>query len=261
MKILNGREMAGFIKEAQAQMVAAMPKDRRPKLVILRDSDDPVISKYVGLKVRYGEEIGVKVEDLIVKTEDLVEKILELNQDDAVSGMILQLPIKKPESTEEIVNKIRPEKDVDGLGCGANFDSATATAINWLLAGYGIELERKKIAVVGRGKLVGAPLIRMWENSGHRIEVFKRGDDLSRLVDFEVVVTATGVPHLIKAEMIRGGAVVVDAGTASENGVIVGDLDEKVRERTDLLAVTPIIGGVGPLTVAVLFGNVIRATG
>ena len=166
------------------------------------------------------------------------------------------------------MNLITPKKDVDGLAQNYDnsdtaskrkFESATATAINWLLTGYNIDLAGKKIALVGRGRLVGAPLERMWKASGLDVTVFRHDSDLGLLSDYDVIVTATGVPHLIKSKMVAPGAVVVDAGTASEDGVLVGDVDDAVRERTDLSAITPKIGGVGPLTVSVLFEDVIAA--
>lgn len=263
MKILDGRELASFVKERQAKEVRRLRAEKIfPKLLIIRDSDNPVIVKYVRLKQRYGEDIGIEVEDFFAKnTDEIREKIKSANNDPTISGMIVQLPILEKEKTEEIVSLIAPEKDVDGLSNAENplFDSATATAINWLLAGHGIELVSKKIALVGWGKLVGRPLERMWKNSGFNVTVFRSHSDLAELKNFDVIVSATGVPHLIKPEMVKPGAVIVDAGTASENGVLTGDVDEEVRKRTDLSALTPLIGGVGPLTVTVLFEDVIQA--
>jgi methylenetetrahydrofolate dehydrogenase (NADP+)/methenyltetrahydrofolate cyclohydrolase len=128
------------------------------------------------------------------------------------------------------------------------------------LAGYAVVLENKKIAIVGNGRLVGKPLAKMWMNSGYDVTVLtkKSADIASVLRESAVIVTATGVPHLITPAMLSVGAVVVDAGTASEDGFIVGDIDESVRERDDL-TITPEKGGVGPLTVAALFDNVINA--
>lgn len=262
MKILDGRELADFVKERQAQTVRRLRHEKKtPKLVIIRDNDHPVISKYVNLKCQYGEDINVLVEDVLVEggAEELKNVVRAANLDESVSGIIVQLPLKNPEWTEEVVAEIDPKKDVDGLSEKGRFDSATATAINWLLAGHNVDLSMKNIAIVGRGKLVGRPLIKMWQNSGYSVEVFGRDSDLVKLANFDVIVTATGVPHLIKDEMVRSGCVVVDAGTASEDGVIVGDLDDNIRKRKDLSAITPKIGGVGPLTVAVLFENVIMA--
>lgn len=259
MKILNGKELAGFIKERQFTTVRGM--HTKPKLLIIRDSDNPVIMKYVNLKKQYGDDIGVIVEDFYAKnTAEIREKILAANTDDSINGIIVQLPITERKKTDELTSLINAKKDVDGLsGKDDAFDSATATAINWLLAGYDVNLKQSKIALVGRGKLVGAPLYKMWANSGFDVNVFGRGDDLSMLRNYDVIVSATGVPHLITNEMVAPGAVVVDAGTASEDGVLVGDVDNSVRDRNDIAAITPHFGGVGPLTVTCLFEHVIEA--
>jgi len=265
VKELSGRELAGFVKERQAHVVRSL-KGRKitPKLLILRDSDNPVITKYVELKKRYGEDIGVVVEDFVAgNIDELKNKITEANNDETISGMIVQLPLANADkdATDDIVKLIKPEKDVDGLSGQGKFDSATATAINWLLAGYDIDLENKTIALVGRGRLVGAPLYKIFTNSGYNVQLFHRGSNLEDLKNFDIVISATGVPHLIKTEYVKPGAVVVDAGTASEKGVLMGDVDEAVRNRKDLAALTPKLGGVGPLTVSVLFENVIFAAG
>ena len=258
MKILDGKELAGFIKERQAHVVRAMKK--KPTLLIIRDSDNPVITKYVNLKMKYGEDIGVKVIDFRAQNSDEIRsKILEANEDAEISGMILQLPIIEKEKTDELTNLIAPSKDVDGLSAQGDFDSATATAINWLLSGYDIPLAGSKIAIVGRGKLVGAPLFKMFSNSGFDVSLFHRGDDLTKLKQYDIIITATGVPGLISSSMLKPGATLVDAGTASEGGVLKGDASDEVRTRTDLNAITPEKGGVGPLTVTCLFDHVITA--
>lgn len=257
MKKLNGRELAGFIKERQAHQVATMTI--KPKLLILRDSDNPVITKYVELKKRYGNDIGTVVEDRLV-SDALREEIIRANSNPSINGIIIQLPLINKSHTETLCDLIAPEKDVDGLGIHANFDSATATAILWLLAGYDIKLDNQKIAIVGRGKLVGAPLYKIFTNSNYHVDLFHRGSDLTKLNQYDIIITATGVPGLISDSMIKPGAVVIDAGTASENGVLKGDIDDEVRSRTDLTAITPVKGGVGPLTVSCLFDHVIQAT-
>lgn len=262
MKVLNGQELAGFIKERQAHEVRSLLENgTTPTLLIIRNSDNPVIDKYVNLKKQYGDDIGIKVIDYHAKTtEDIQEKILAANTDPTISGIILQLPIADKSKTDALTDLITPQKDVDGLSSHGNFDSATATAINWLLAGYDIKLNQAKIAIVGRGKLVGAPLYKMFTNSGYDVTVFHRGDDLTKLKQYDIIITATGVPGLISDDMIKPGATLVDAGTASEHGVIKGDLSATVRKRKDLTAITPLVGGVGPLTVACLFEHVIQAS-
>ena len=132
--------------------------------------------------------------------------------------------------------------------------------VNWLLAGYNVDLNNKQIVIVGEGRLVGAPLARMWRNSGYDVTaVSEPTEELASIVQAaDVVVTATGSAGLITSDMLRPETVVVDAGTSSEGGKIVGDVALDVHERHDL-TITPEKGGVGPLTICALFDNVIRA--
>ena len=255
MKELNGRELAGYVKERQAHQVRQLRgKKIFPKLAIFYDNDSPVIAKYMSLKQQYGDDIHIGVEVVRISKDDAREKLQKAADDTSVTGIIVQLPLA--ECDMDILDLIPIAKDVDGLR--GESDTATAMAIHWLLTGYGIDLENKKLAIVGRGKLVGAPLYKMWTESNYDVTLFHRGDDLEKLVDYDVIVTATGVPGLIKSRMIKYGGIIVDAGTASEGGVIKGDLDDAARERDDL-TLTPKIGGVGPLTVAMLFEKVIQA--
>ena len=262
MKLLDGLELAGFIKERQAKQVRGLRQAHGvfPKLAIVRTGDNPVIDLYVRLKKTYGEDILIDVDVHHIPQHDAANLITSLNNDSSVHGIIVQLPLEDPSQTDELVNLVAPHKDVDALGEHPVYDAATPMAINWLLAGYNVTLPGKKIVVVGTGRLVGAPLAKMWRNSGlDVVTVDGPVDDLaSRLQDADVIVTATGVAGLIKSEMIRPDVVVVDAGTSSEGGKIVGDVDPAVRERHDI-TITPEKGGVGPLTVAALFDNVIRA--
>ena len=260
MRELNGSELAGFIKERQAKQVRALRQawHINPRLAIVTDVENPVIETYMRLKQRYGADILIDVEIHRVPAGGALEVIQELNNRDDVQGIILQLPISNSDQTDELLESIREDKDVDGLRKKAIFQAATPTAISWLLAGYGVDLKNKKVAIVGRGRLVGAPLEKMWLKSGVDVTVFEKGDDLSQLINYDIIVSATGVPELIKSQMIKTKTVVVDAGTASENGKIVGDVSEEVRQRNDVI-ITPKKGGVGPLTVSALFDNVITA--
>lgn len=262
MKALNGREIADFVKERQAKQVRALRQSWKvfPKLVILQTTDTPVINAYVRLKKQYAEDILVECEPRKVDQTTILATIAELNHDESVHGIIVQLPLADPSETATVVAAVAPEKDVDGLGSTKFFDPATPLAINWLLAAYNIELEGRPLAIVGRGRLVGAPLERMWRASGYDVTAFddETGDIATELRRFPVIVTATGVPRLITSQMVQVGATLVDAGTASDGGMIVGDVDESVRERDDV-TITPIKGGVGPLTIAALIDNVITA--
>lgn len=262
MKLLNGSELAGYIKERQAKQVRALRQADHvfPKLAIVQTIDDPVIDTYVRLKHRYGQDILVDVELHKVEQSAAEETITELNNDANVHGIIVQLPLAEPSQTDKLVNMVDPKKDVDALGENAELDPATPMAINWLVAGYGIDLNQKKITIVGNGRLVGAPLARMWRNSGLDVTVIDRSveNPADIIQNSDVIVTAAGKPGIITSEMLRPGAVVIDAATSSEDGKIVGDVSPEVRERNDL-TITPEKGGVGPLTVTALFDNVIRA--
>lgn len=261
MKLLDGSEIAGYIKERQARQVRALRQAHHifPKLAIIQTIDNPVIDTYVRMKTRYGSDILVDVEHHKIDQKLLKETIHTLNDDPSVYGIIVQLPLADPTETQSAVDLVSPHKDVDGLGKNATLTPATPMAIDWLLAAYNIALEHKKIAIIGKGRLVGAPLSEIWQESGYSVDVLDRDTDLDvTLPTYEVIVTATGVPNLIKPKHVRVGAVVVDAGTAAEHGKIVGDIDPELRERNDL-TITPPKGGVGPLTVVALFDNVIQA--
>jgi methylenetetrahydrofolate dehydrogenase (NADP+)/methenyltetrahydrofolate cyclohydrolase len=262
MKLLDGLELASYIKERQAKQVRGLRQawETFPKLAIVIANNDPVIATYVRLKQRYGEDILIDTEVYECNLEDLPALIQQLNGDEAVHGIIVQLPLSDPTQTDAIVQLIAPEKDVDGLGPRAHYVSATAQAIDWLAAGYNVTLKDRVIAIVGEGRLVGAPLAKLWRNGGLTVHTYDDSvtDLRTELRKATIIVSATGVPGLITADMLAPGAVVIDAGTASENGQIVGDVAADVRERQDL-TITPIKGGVGPLTIAALFDNVITA--
>lgn len=268
MKILNGAELRDFIKERQAKQVRALRQSWKvfPKLVIFYASENPVIETYMRLKINYAEDILVEAEKRKVEISNIKDEIKKANLDDEIHGIIVQLPLDgengEPLSNEEmddILAEIDKSKDVDGLN-GGDFGSATAQAINWLISGYNIDLTKKKIAIVGRGRLVGEPLFEMWRKSGYDVVAFDKNnsDEMKEsLAGFDVVVTATGVPGLISEQMLKKNAVIVDAGTTSEDGVIVGDISDDIRKTRKDLTITPKIGGVGPLTIAALIDNVI----
>ena len=225
-KILSGSELAHYIKERQARDVQALTRAGiTPKLAIIQVRDDPVINTYVRLKKKYGADIGVEVESHHPAQGDLPKVIEGLNKDPSVNGIIIQLPLSIPEETDKIVNLVARQKDVDALSDNTDFDPATPTAIFWLLAGYNIDLKDKQVLIIGRGKLVGRPLERMLKNSGVSVRVADRGTkDLSELaINADVIITATGSPAILHSKMIKRGAVVVDAGIATEDGKTVGD--------------------------------------
>lgn len=266
MKFLNGAELRDFIKERQAKQVRALRQSWRvfPKLVIFYAGDNKVTETYMRLKKQYADDILVDVDIIEVTPKNIISKIEQTNNDKNVHGIIVQLPLDKKQEwgdVEEILSYIKPEKDVDGLNSESNiYFPATAQAIDWLLVGYNIDLKNKKIAIVGDGKLVGRPLASMWLKSGYNVTTFneENSNEMQKtLRNYDVVVSAVGKSALIKSEMLKKNCVVVDAGTSTDGGKVVGDLAEEVREDRKDLTVTPKIGGVGPLTIASLIDNVI----
>jgi methylenetetrahydrofolate dehydrogenase (NADP+)/methenyltetrahydrofolate cyclohydrolase len=262
MKLLKGAEIAEYIKERQAHQVRSLIQSAKikPKIAIIVCNNNPVINKYIELKKQYGEDILVEVDIYKVVQSKANTLINKLNQDKSVQGIIVQLPLKKPKGTEEIINLIDPKKDVDGLVKNSRYDPATPTAIIWLLAGYNIDLVGKNIVLIGQGRLVGKPLIEMMQKSGLEPSVIdidtKNPQEI--MSQAQIIISAVGKPGIINSIMVPQNCVVIDAATASEGGQIKGDLDDDVYEREDL-TITPQKGGVGPLTICALFDNLIRA--
>lgn len=262
-KILSGAELAGYIKERQARQVRALRQAHQvfPKLAIIKSLGvSSVIDTYIKMKQEYADDILIETEVFELSEDEMISQIARLNSDDAVQGMIVQLPLADKSRTDEIVNLIAPAKDVDGLGLKSQFISATAEAIDWLLTGYDINLAGKAVTIVGNGRLVGAPLVKLWQSNGHEVVVLDEFSEniTATLRKSDVIVSATGVSGLIKSQDIRPGTVVIDAGTTSESGKIKGDVSADVYARNDLI-ITPKKGGVGPLTIALLFDHLITA--
>lgn len=264
MRLLNGKELAGFIKERQAKQVRALrqAKGIQPKLaIVVTAKNNSVIDLYTRLKQQYGTDILIDVDIHRVDQKEVRELLNKLSKDESVHAIIVQLPLENPSETDEIVALVDPAKDVDGLVPGSRFEPATPMAILWLLSGYNVNLPGKEVVLVGRGKLVGAPLEKMLIASGITPRIVEKEtlDGPGEIRKGDVVITATGVAGLIKPDMLKENAVVVDAGVASEGAKTVGDVSPEVYDQRDDLIITPAKGGVGPLTVCALFENVIRA--
>jgi methylenetetrahydrofolate dehydrogenase (NADP+) / methenyltetrahydrofolate cyclohydrolase len=263
VKLLRSRKLIADIKERQARELQALLRDgqKPPKLAIIVTLDHPASNVYMRKKKQYGNDLSIDVDIHRVAQAAVPALLGRLNNDPNVQGIIIQLPLEDRDETEALTSLVAPEKDVDGLGPHAKFEPATPLSILWLLTGHGIDLQSKKVLLVGRGKLVGAPLERMLQDAGVDVAVAnsKTKDLKAEALKADVIITATGRPGLITADMIKTGAVVVDAGVAGEAGKTVGDVAADVYEREDLI-ITPTKGGVGPLTVCALFENVINAT-
>ena len=252
MKLLDGREAADFIKMRHVQQLRSTGELR---LAIVRQGSSRATDMYLRVKQRYGLDIGCEVDLYTEKPEDLINRITLLNEDPSVTAINVELPfVDAPELTQQALAAVAPAKDVEGLAPKSPFEVVTPKAIMWLLASYNIELKNKVIAIVGQGTLVGAPLADRLEASGITA---KRYDVTtpelgSRLLEAQIIITATGKPGLITSAMLAEGAVIVDAGAPES------DLAADVLRRIDITR-TPNPGGVGPMTVAALFDNIIIA--
>lgn len=263
MRFLNGKELAGYVKERQARQVRALRQAHgvNPRLAIVLTVDNPVIEVYVRLKKRYGNDILIDVDVHRVEQSAVRDLLSKLSAEESVHAIIVQLPLAEPSETTEILNLVDPHKDVDGLVPGSRFEPATALAIMWLIAGYNVQLAGKEVVLIGHGKLVGQPLEKLLLADGVTPKIIDintpNPKEIARQAD--VLISATGVPGLVTSDMIKEKAVVVDAGVATAGGKKVGDVAKEVYEEREDLTITPRKGGVGPLTVCALFDNVIRA--
>lgn len=276
MKRLTGQLLDG--KKLASEILSELKKEIKEKriklkLVVILVGNDPASQAYVKIKEKKCKEVGIgfkliefkdTVPQAIVKTE-----IERFNSDKKVTGIVVQLPLPKNFNTEKIINLILPQKDVDGLtkrnrkklarGEGVLVCCAPKGIIR-LLEENKVILRKKKIVLVGLGFLIGKPLALILKKRKFKTMVCrsKTKSLKEKTKKADILITATGVPHLIKEDYVKKGAVVVDAGFAKLKGKTVGDVDfERVRKKTSWI--TPVPGGVGPMTVAMLIENILQA--
>ena len=285
MTILDGKKTSNDIKDEIADEVNSIISngDRPPHLAAVIVGNDGASLTYVGSKVKACEKVGfdstlVSLEDSISEQE-LLDKVYELNNDKKIDGYIVQLPLPKHIDTQKVLLAVDPKKDVDGFhpvnfGRMAlnlpTFISATPNGIMELLKRYEVPTEGKNTIVIGRSDIVGKPvsiLMGLKTNPGNSTVTLahsrtKNIEDLIKQAD--IVISALGVPDFIKEHMIKEGATVIDVGITrveddSEKGYkIVGDVDyENVSKKSSFI--TPVPGGVGPMTIAMLLKNTLQA--
>ena len=285
MTILDGKKTSNDIKDEIADEVNSIISngDRPPHLAAVIVGNDGASLTYVGSKVRACEKVGfdstlVSLEDSISE-EELLDKVYELNNDKKIDGYIVQLPLPEHIDTQKVLLAVDPKKDVDGFhpvnfGRMAlnlpTFISATPNGIMELLKRYEVPTEGKNTIVIGRSDIVGKPvsiLMGLKNNPGNSTVTLahsrtKNIEDLIKQAD--IVISALGVPDFIKEHMIKEGATVIDVGITrveddSQKGYkIVGDVDyENVSKKSSFI--TPVPGGVGPMTIAMLLKNTLQA--
>ena len=270
MIIIDGKEFSKKILEeiSNEQKEIVERKNLRPAgLAVIIVGENQV---YVRNKTRACEKVGfysetIKLEENISE-DDLIKKIEELNEDDKIDGILVQLPLPKHIDELKVINSIKPEKDVDGfsnvnvgkmvIGDESGFLSCTPYGIMQLLEGYDIDVDGKDVVVVGRSNIVGKPMAMMLIQKGATVQVCNsRTKDLSKkLKKADIIVVAVGVPRMIKATDVKEGVVVIDVGINRVDGKLCGDVDyEDVAQKASYI--TPVPGGVGPMTIASLIKN------
>lgn len=274
-QLLNGKEVASVVKSEVAEVVSAL--DYTPGLATVLVGDDPASHTYVRGKRNDAAQVGIESfhHELSADTaqSDLESLIDSLNSDDNVDGILVQLPLPEGLDSEAVVERIDPAKDVDGLhpfNLGLlvlgrdGLRPCTPTGVMRILDHYGIATSGKRAVVVGRSFLVGRPLALMLTAKGADATVsvaHSRTADLAAVTrEADIVVAAVGVPKLITADYVGEGAVVIDVGINRTDDGLVGDVDfDSVAEVASWI--TPVPGGVGPMTRAMLLVNTVSAAG
>ncbi len=274
--ILDGKQIAEKIRQeikTETQKVIA-DNNKKPGLAVVIVGEDPASSIYVRNKEKAANEVGFfsvveRLEDTVTQ-EELLQVVKRLNQNDEIHGILVQLPLPKHIDEKEIINAIDYRKDVDGfhpLNAGAlmvgdkGLVSCTPKGCIRLIKETGIEISGKKAVVVGRSNIVGKPvaLLLLQESATVTICHSRTKDLAAELAAADIVVAAVGVPNLVKGAMIKEGAVVIDVGiNRLEDGKLCGDVEfEEASKKAGYI--TPVPGGVGPLTIAMLLQNTLEA--
>lgn len=229
-------------------------KKIQPAMAVILVGEDPASLAYIKVKEKVAQRLGVdfKLFHLpAITPEKEVEKLIDdLNKNKYISGIIVQLPLPESFKTDKIIQKIKKEKDMDGFRGG--YPAPTAQAILAMLKFYGFDLKDKKIVIVGYGRLVGQPLVKLLKKQGLKPIVCdsKTADLNQKTKGADILISATGIAGLVKPAMVRKEAIVIDAGAT-------GDVDPLVYQKVQ--GYTPVPGGVGPVTVAILFSNLCKA--
>jgi len=270
--ILDGKKVRDFL--AENIKTELLKLDSKPKLVILQVGNDERSSVYVRQKKIFGEKLGFDVEyiQLDKKTEqaDLILTINQLNADKSVNGIIIQLPLIGKIEAVKVVESITPEKDVDGLNSQnlrnllenrtGGFMPATTKGIISLLDYYKFSIEGKKVVIVGRSSLVGRPTALALLNRNATVTVChtktKKIQEETKRAD--IIIVAAGSPKLIKKSFVKAGQIVIDVGITKVGDKLLGDVDFEPVSKV-VKAITPVPGGVGPMTVVSLFENLLTA--
>ena len=273
--VIDGKAVAASVRERVRGEVEELSGElgRAPGLATVLVGDDPASAIYVRRKREACEEVGIRSfhhePDGSISQEELLERVGELNQSDEIDGILVQLPLPGQIDADAIVTSLDPDKDVDGLtptsaGRLARGEPGmvpcTPQGVMELLASVDVDPAGKEAVIVGRSNLVGRPLFSLLLGANATVTIcHSRTRDLGEVCRrAEILVAAAGRPRLVGGEMIRPGATVIDVGTNRTDEGLVGDVDFEAARRV-AGAITPVPGGVGPMTIAMLLANTVRA--
>ena len=274
--IIDGKELAKKIRAKLKIECEELNKEGiKSKLAVIMVGDDPASKVYVRNKSRACEDVGIEYEEYLLESnttqKELIDLIEKLNQDNTVNGILLQSPIPSNLDINEAFRTIAPEKDVDGfnpVNVGKlvlnqdTFVSCTPFGIIKMFEEYNIDLTGKNVVILGRSNIVGKPLIHCCLNKNATVTTcHSKTQNIQEIASkADVLISAIGKANFVTADMVKENAVVIDVGiNRLDNGKITGDVDfENVKEKASYI--TPVPGGVGPMTIAMLMNNVIKAT-
>ncbi|MCD8872914.1 bifunctional methylenetetrahydrofolate dehydrogenase/methenyltetrahydrofolate cyclohydrolase FolD [Mammaliicoccus sciuri] len=274
-KILDGREIAKTYRAGlQAEVEKLKEHNIVPKLTVILVGNDGASQSYVNSKKKAAEKIGMISEivhmDESSTEEEVLSELDRLNNDDSVSGILVQVPLPKQVSEAKVLEAINPDKDVDGfnpINIGRlytgerTFIPCTPLGIMEILKHADIDLKGKNVAVIGRSHIVGQPVSKLLTDQDATVTLLhsKSTNTEEVLKQADVIVSAVGRVHLVTKDLVKPGTVIIDVGnTPDENGKLKGDVDfEAVKEVAG--AITPVPGGVGPLTITMVLNNTLLA--
>ncbi len=284
-KIIDGKQIAAQIRqEAKIEADALKAQGIEPCLAVVLVGDNPASTAYVGSKVRACEEVGVRSIKITMEADSsedaLLSQIAQLNQDSSVHGILVQLPLPKHMNEDRVIEALDPAKDVDGfhpvnvgkLGIGLDcLTPCTPSGIPELIVRSGLNLSGQHAVIIGRSNIVGKPMMNILVQKGEKANctVTCCHSGTRDLTEFtrqaDIIIAAIGVPEFVKAHMVKPGATVIDVGINRIDDAndprgyrLVGDVDFD-GVKTVAGAITPVPGGVGPMTVAMLMKNTVKA--
>lgn len=271
MKVLDGKKVSLHIREEITKEINKL--NIRPKMIDIQIGENPASDIYIAGKEKAANQVGMDFECIRYSADtdedEIIKKIKELNNDKSVNGIFIQSPVPNGFDEIKLMNTVIPEKDVDGLtylNAGMLLNnkesmiSCTPNGIMQILKFYKIDVEGKNVVIVGRSNLVGKPLMNLFINANATVTLChsktKNLDKITKKAD--ILVAAVGKKHFITRDMVKRNSVIIDVGINRVDGKVYGDVDyDGVKDKVK--AITPVPGGVGPMTITMLLYNVLKA--